>query len=57
MISRTLEQWRADLRRLERGGYPVPFDHTRAAILRACIRTYEIEQSREREWWEVDNHV
>ncbi len=57
MMNRTIEQWWADLRRLERRGYPVQFFHTRAAILRACIRSYEIEQPREREWWEIDSHV
>ena len=33
----TLDQWRADQRRLEREGYPVRFDETRAATLRAWL--------------------
>lgn len=48
-MAQVLALWRNELREIEARRYSEPLDYTRAAIVRACIRSAEIDILREEE--------
>jgi hypothetical protein len=47
VLSAMRAAWATELREIERRKYSEPLDYTRAAIIRACIKSVDIDIARE----------